>query len=256
VTYRQNGLRRCASTVLLAAIAAAATTFPPGLASAQGFFDSFFGRSAAEPSAPAYSNPFADFNPFRARPETPRPQIGGSVVYCVRTCDGRYFPIQRVAGANPAQLCSAFCPATATMIYSGGSIEHAVGTDGKRYSELSTAFIYREKVVPGCSCNGKDAFGLVPLNAEDDATLRAGDIIATRSGFLAYSGVGRGRTAQFTPIDAQRGLSEEMRQKLAETKVESIDVTAVPAETDAGTQGEGTPPAAARGSRNKRVQAR
>jgi Protein of unknown function (DUF2865) len=223
----QNGLKGRVTGALLAAIAVVATAVPSRLASAQGVFDSFFRRGPA-PAAPAYSNPFADFNPFGARPEPPRPQIGGAVVFCVRTCDGRYFPMQRVARANPTQLCSAFCPASPTKIYNGNNIDHAVGTDGKRYSELSTAFVYREKIVPGCSCNGKDAFGVVPLRAEDDPTLRAGDIVATRSGLMAYSGTGRGRNAQFTPIDAQRGLPEDMRQKLAETKVDPVAIPAAP----------------------------
>jgi hypothetical protein len=223
----QNGLKGRAAGALLAAIAVAASAVPSGLASAQGFFDSWFGRGSA-PSAPAYSNPSADFNPFGARPEPPRPQMGGSVVYCVRTCDGRYFPMQRVAGASPAQFCSVMCPASATKIYNGSNIDHAVGSDGKRYSELSTAFVYREKIVPGCTCNGKDAFGLVPLRAEDDPTLRAGDIVATRNGLMAYSGTGRGRNAQFTPIDAQRDLSEDMRRKLAGMKVDPVEIPAAP----------------------------
>jgi hypothetical protein len=246
----QNGLNCRVTGVLLATLAAVAVAVPPGRASAQGFFDSFFSRSTP-PSSPAYSNPFADFNPFQARPEAPRPQAGRSAVYCVRTCDGRYFPIQRVAGAQPAQLCSAFCPATPTKIYNGSSIDHAIGTDGKRYSELSTAFLYREKIVPGCTCNGKDAFGLVPLRVEEDATLRAGDIVATRSGLMAYSGVGRGQSAQFTPIDAQRGLSEELRQKLAETKVDPVETAAAPVAAAAPA----SPAPAARGGGSKRAQA-
>ena len=84
----------------------------------------------------------------------------------------------------------------------------------------SAAFVYREKIVPGCTCNGKDAFGLITPRAEDDPTLRAGDIVATKSGLMAYSGTGRGRNAQFTPIDTQRGLSKTVRQKLAETKID------------------------------------
>ena len=41
----------------------------------------------------------------------------------MRLCDGRYFPIQRHAGLSPAQACSSFCPASATKIYSGSTIE-------------------------------------------------------------------------------------------------------------------------------------
>jgi len=55
---------------------------------------------------------------------------------CVRLCDGRYFPVKRHSGVGSAKSCSSFCPASATKIYNGNSINHAVALDGKRYSEL------------------------------------------------------------------------------------------------------------------------
>src|SRR5262249_7381635 len=143
---------------------------------------------------------YGDPNSPSTRPESgQRFESGPSVAYCVRLCDGRFFPIQRSSGANPAQVCSAFCPATRTKIYSGGVINHAVAPDGTRYSDLPNAFAYRDRIVADCTCNGKDAFGLVtPATASDDATLRAGDIVATDQGFVAYSGARR-RSGEFTP---------------------------------------------------------
>ena len=82
---------------------------------------------------------------------------GHGAAYCVRTCDGRYFPLQRNAGASPAELCKSFCPAAKTMVFSGSKIDHAVGPDGTRYADLDNAFAYRDKVVDNCTCNGKDA---------------------------------------------------------------------------------------------------
>src|SRR5207249_1793101 len=79
---------------------------------------------------------------------------------CVRLCDGRYFPVQRHSGVGSAKSCSSFCPASATKIYNGNSINHAVAPDGKRYSELAIAFVYRERIIPGYTYNGRDAFGL------------------------------------------------------------------------------------------------
>ncbi len=98
----------------------------------------------------------------------------------MRLCDGRFFPLQRHGGVSTAQACSSFCPASQTKIYRGSSIDHAVAQDGKRYADLSTAFAYREQIVPDCTCNGKDAFGLVNTPVEKDATLQPGDIVATR----------------------------------------------------------------------------
>lgn len=248
-TRRQTSLGNRAKGALLAAIAAAAVVLSAAPAPAQGIFDRFFNRPAS-PSAPAYSNPFADF--FGLRPEPPKQEMGGGVAYCVRTCDGRYFPIQRVAGADAAQQCNAICPASKTSIYSSSSsIELAVGPDGKRYSELNTAFVYRERIVPACTCNGKDAFGVVTPPVQNDPTLRPGDIVATNNGLMAYNGVDGRRNAQFTPIDA-RGLSAELRQKLADTKVDPAVATPAPVQAGPKNQGDGAP--VARTGRNKRVQ--
>lgn len=213
-----------AKGIVVAGLTALALVMPIGSASAQNLFDSLFGRfnrAPAAPSATAYADPFSAWNPFGSRPaEAPPAEIGGSVAYCVRLCDGRFFPIQRHGNQSPAQACSSFCPASQTRIYSGGSIDNSVGPDGRSYRELSTAFAYREKIVPGCTCNGKDPFGLVNQPVEDDPTLRAGDIVATNNGLMAYNGGTSARkAANFTPIAAYSGLSGELRRKLSETKI-------------------------------------
>ena len=45
---------------------------------------------------------------------------------------------------------------------------------GKPYSELPNAFRYRNEIVAGCTCNGKDQFGLAPVKIENDPTLAQG----------------------------------------------------------------------------------
>jgi hypothetical protein len=206
------GFVRKIFTVVIALIALASSLQS---ASAQGIFEALFGRPWS--SAPsAYADPSSQLNPFGGR-TAPSSEATGTA-YCVRLCDGRYFPIQRHAGLSPAQACSSFCPASATKIYSGSTIEHATAPDGKRYSELGTAFTYRDKLVPGCTCNGKDAFGLVTTPVADDPTLRPGDIVATNTGLMAYDG-GPGRQASFTPIESYNGLSSDLRRQLTETKI-------------------------------------
>jgi hypothetical protein len=166
----------------------------------------------------------------------------------VRVCDGRYFPIQRHSGASSAQTCSSFCPASATQIYNGNGINHAVAPDGKRYSELATAFAYREKIIPSCTCNGRDAFGLVNTPVANDPTLRPGDIVATNAGLMAYNGGTNGPT--FTPISAYAGLSADLRRQLTETKIEPA--AEGPAPMPPLRQAEAPP---ARSTKNKRAQA-
>jgi hypothetical protein len=254
VVTRQNSLRLRAKAALLAAITLAALAGTASPASAQGIFDSLFGRrSGPGPSASAYADPF-QFNPFAPRaPEAPGAEMAGTGAFCVRLCDGRFFPITRNMGVTPAQTCSSFCPASQTKVYNGSSIDHAVAADGRRYSELGTAFVYREKIVAGCTCNGRDAFGLVNIPVGDDPTLRPGDIVATNSGLMAYNGhIGRKQTASFTPIASYSGLSSELRRKLTGTKIEPAEATPAPPPA-AASQGDTT--ATTRGSKNKRVQA-
>ena len=152
-----------------------------------GFLDDVFSgprdqrqRQYAPPQGNAYVDPFAPA-PERSS-SSPGSYSGGtgrSVSYCVRLCDGRYFPMQRQANATSIQLCSAFCPATKTQVFNGSQIDHAVANNGARYGDLDNAFVYREKVLPGCTCNGKDAFGLSKIDVANDPTLRPGDIVSS-----------------------------------------------------------------------------
>ena len=214
---------------LAIAVAAAAVILPTPPASAQGLFDFFFKgprRQGPPPSASSYADPsYPGFSGERERVSAPS-GIGGT--FCVRLCDGRYFPIQRHSGANPAQLCNSFCPAAETQIFSGSGIDHAVAANGSRYASLRNAFAFRERVVDNCTCNGRDAHGVVTLSATDDPSLRSGDIVATNEGFVAYNG-GR-RDAEFTPIQSYSGLSPEMRQRLAQTRITPNNATPVPPE--------------------------
>ena len=193
----------------------------PAPASAQAPFDLFAGgaqRTPRPPSASAYADPTQ--NAGRPSDTGPRVETGAAVSYCVRLCDGRFFPIQRSA-ATPVEVCNAFCPAAKTKVFSGGSIEHAVAHDGTRYADLANAFVYRTKIVPGCTCNGKEAFGLVNnMKAAEDPTLHQGDVVATTDGFVAYGG--GSKHGDFTPIAAASSsarVSSEMRRQLTQTKI-------------------------------------
>ncbi len=232
----------------IAALAASAIILPAPTASAQGLFDFFFNgprRHGPPPSANSYADPsYPGYSGERERVAAPS-GIGGT--FCVRLCDGRYFPIQRHSGANPAQLCNSFCPAAETQIFSGSSIDHAAASNGSRYASLRNAFAFRERVVDNCTCNGRDAYGLVTLNVAEDPSLRSGDIVATNEGFVAYNGNGRGN-AEFTPIQSYSGLSQEMRQRLAQTRIVPNNATPIPPEAIR----EGA--AAVQDSRGRRVQ--
>jgi hypothetical protein len=133
-----------------------------------------------------------------------RPRVssyGGSQAFCVRTCDGRYFPISAAGHQSRAASCIGFCPASETRVVYGSNIDTAVTENGKPYSELPNAFRYRDELVTGCTCNGKDPTGLAAVKIEDDPTLRRGDIVASDNG-LMVAGRGadrRGASLEFSP---------------------------------------------------------
>lgn len=160
----------------------------PGAAQAEDFFSALFGgfqphrRQAPQPYV---RMPFGDDSDPDARP-APRSEAsyggGGGQAWCVRTCDGRYFPL--AASADQAGSCNSFCPASQTAVVYGSGIDNAATNDGKPYSELPNAFKYRTQIVDGCTCNGKDQFGLAPVKIENDATLRKGDVVAGADGLV------------------------------------------------------------------------
>jgi hypothetical protein len=123
-----------------------------------------------------------------------------------------------MAHATAVETCRSLCPAAKTMVFSGSKIDWAVASNGARYADLDNAFVYRKKVVENCTCNGKDAFGLVRLSATDDPTLRPGDIVATNEGLTTYRGSrngGAASAADFTPISG----AGEFGRKLSAIKV-------------------------------------
>lgn len=204
-------------------------------ASAQGFFDLLFGgglRRSAPPPPPSRS--FADprFDDRADDDDRPRDTPGPGVAYCVRLCDGRHFPINYRGSSSAADICRAFCPAAATQIYSGGSIDRAVAPNGRRYSDLPNAFVYREKLVPDCTCDGKSPTGLVRQGVDDDPTLRPGDFVAGEEGLTVYRGEDR-RGAPFTPVARAPGLSPALRKQLSDMRI-------LPARTAEETGGETT----------------
>jgi hypothetical protein len=223
--------------VALAACAlVACAALPSREASAQGFFDFLFGggppkqQTRKGPSAPApEANFFADpfgLNTPAAPPQPVQRNAGGGgsgPAFCVRTCDGKYFPLARSA-VSSAQMCQSFCPATTTKVFLGSNIDNASTNAGERYADMDNAYAYRKALRADCTCNGRDPAGLAPVDLSLDTSLRPGDVIATNSGLVAYSGVrtGNGQTAEFTPVASYPGLTSEVRSRLGEMKVAPV----------------------------------
>src|SRR6266851_4856397 len=213
--------------LVAAAALAGSAVLAPHMASAEGLFDFFFGGAQKQQhQAPSQANFFAD--PFglnqQPAPTAPRAVVSGSgPAFCVRSCDGKYFPLAR-GNATPVQMCQAFCPGSATKVFFGSTIDGASSATGERYAESENAYGYRKALRADCTCNGRDPAGLAPVDLTLDASLRQGDMIATTNGLVAYSGVrvGAGQTAEFIPIASYPGLTADVRARLGEMKVAPV----------------------------------
>ena len=195
-------------------------------AKAQDFFSQLFGGFRAPRYQPYIHQPYIPM-PFAnddGSIPAPRGRVrsrysggggGSDQAYCVRTCDGRYFPATASDNAGKAASCSSLCPASETKLFYGSSIDSATSDKGKSYSDLPNAFRYRNELVSGCTCNGKDQVGLASVKIEDDPTLRKGDIVAGQNGLLVAgrSGDRRGAELNFSPA------SEKVRAKYGRVPV-------------------------------------
>ena len=202
--FRRSGRQAAlGGAVALCALALAPT------AQAEDFLSALFGAFGGGRShAPSIRLPFAgEGSPFAPQNEarSRAGYSGGGQAYCVRTCDGRYFPISASDSQGRVASCSSFCPASETKVVYGSNIDNAATESGRPYSELPNAFRYRNELVAGCTCNGKDQIGLAPVNIENDPTLRKGDIVAGADG-LMVAGRGadkRGASLNFSPASQQ-----------------------------------------------------
>jgi hypothetical protein len=192
------------------------------MASAESIFDFFFGGFQKQQQRQGQASFFADPFGLNQQPAPPPRAVASASgpAFCVRSCDGKYFPLAR-GNATPLQMCQAFCPASVTKVFFGSSIDGAYASNGERYADSENAFAYRKALRADCTCNGRDPAGLAPIDLTLDTSLRPGDVVATTDGLVAYSGVrtGIGLTAEFTPVASYPGLTAETRARLGEMKV-------------------------------------
>lgn len=172
--------------------------------------------SHTEDSSEGMMNP-ADLNNGQVRSAEGGPQVS----FCVRTCDGRYFPIAKSGEGSPARTCQAMCPAAQTEIFTGSNIENAVSPRGARYTSLANAYVYRDRLVDGCTCNGRSPAGTANIDYLNDATLRSGDIVMTETGPVVFRGTPgtEHKLSDFVPVQNSKRLSNATREKIGALKV-------------------------------------
>jgi hypothetical protein len=185
----QRKLRR----MLVAVAIVGPVALTPEMSAAEGLLDFFFGGGQKQQTS--------SFDPQSPQP---RPVVASAgPAFCVRSCDGKYFPLMRGA-TSPAQMCQAFCPASPTKVFFGSSIDRAYAATGERYADSENAFAYRKALRADCTCNGHNPAGLASVDLAMDGSLRSGDAVATADGLVAYSGirVGNDQNPDFTPLPA------------------------------------------------------
>ncbi|WP_092292262.1 DUF2865 domain-containing protein [Bradyrhizobium sp. Ghvi] len=211
---RRSISRPACGAAAFVAIASIGLALAPS-ARAEDFFSALFGGFRMRPP-PEIRVPFPNDDGPRYDAPRQRASYGGGTAYCVRGCDGRYFPAQGNDAESKAQSCKSFCPASETSLVYGNDIDDATTDKGKSYSDLPNAFRYRKEIVAGCTCNGKDPVGLAQVRIDDDPTLRKGDIVAGADGLVVANRNAndrRGVAMNFSP------LPDKMRAKFRQVPV-------------------------------------
>lgn len=193
--------------VICAALAMVFAVWPQ--ARAEDLFDFLFGPDTPS-RAHSHAEPSYRREPqWRRRPGLPRASLqvapgdgagtgtgapsasSWSGGFCVRTCDGYYFPLIPSERTTRQKSCEYACPSAPMAIYYGSAIEGARNYKGEKYTSLKTAFSFRDKATPRCSCNRpENSQAFFVRIARSDPTLRAGDIIFDATGAYVYSGSG------------------------------------------------------------------
>lgn len=194
-------LNRHGAKRLAGALALAVALVSPLDTLAQGdFFDDLFGP---EPSYAYPSRRSWRVTHPRPRPRAPKASVrrdrppsvqaetdsmsGGG--YCVRACDGYYFPLIKSSAISGQRSCEFACPSARVELYHGETIEEARNAKGDRYSTLPVAFSFRDRLTAGCSCTNPAASHDYYLRlSRKDPTLRAGDVVVGENEAFVYSG--------------------------------------------------------------------
>ena len=190
----------------LVALAVGAIVMAPQAASAEDFLSALFGSITGRRPPPQLPNLMTPFDPLLEEEQMQqRPSRGSGQAFCVRSCDGRYFPLAASESAQSrAATCTDLCPASETRVFFGSSITRAYTEAGRAYSDFPNAFRYRNELVKDCTCNGKDVLGLAHIKLESDPTLRRGDFVSTEAGLMVANGTDRRGIVNLSPVSKRR----------------------------------------------------
>ena len=129
---------------------------------------------------------------------------GRSTAYCVRTCDGRYFPLSANNEQSRAATCSSLCPASDTKVFYGcfdRSCDERerqilfVASERLQVSRAARQRLHLQRQGSGWPGIGQH---------RERQDLRKGDIVAGENGLIVASRAGRPQTRCASPISRRR----------------------------------------------------
>lgn len=237
VTMSLSGFRARGAFLIIVA----ATMLVSTPASAENPFVAFFRGDwlRPRPAAPSMSYAPAPDRGLSITVTPRRSRSGAEVVYCVRTCDGSYFPLSGVNGSSSAdavERCNNFCPASPTKVFISydrkAGIEAARAKDGMAYSSLDNAYAYRTSISSSCTCNTGGPAGVAAIDIMDDPTLKAGDLVVTENGVMVFRG---GKSLPHSESDFSAAANDRKLPASTRRELESLEIASgnapVPAET-------------------------
>ncbi|MBY0612413.1 MAG: DUF2865 domain-containing protein [Beijerinckiaceae bacterium] len=168
----------------------------------------------------AQSGEFASLSPLTRTTEVGRSRVARhglprATKYCVRLCDGFFFPLslaESESGYGQA-TCSSLCPAAETQLFSapqGSDGIELASAQGVSYSSLPRAYAYRKQVSRSCTCTSS-GIGLNVPPIGQDHTLKKGDLIATVKGARRFSGT----TPSLRRLSSTWTLEASVRSKVS-----------------------------------------
>lgn len=189
---------------------------------------------------------------------------GGMKTWCVRLCDGFYFPVSYSTNSSAYQrdlaICQGRCPGADVSLYSHPSYldpEDMVSTvSGERYTKLPTAFAYRTTVSSNCSCElsapqvktagaadtAADGAATAAATANADAETQTGDVqlAAVDAGDVPDTMNDAGKAASAAAGQADETMSGVMMETSTTLDAKN-GVTAYANTDEAGGPGAGVP---------------
>lgn len=151
--------------------------------------------------------------------------------YCVRTCDGFYFPVGNPDSGDlhaHQASCDRACPGADTDIYvapaGSAGIADAINRKGARYDTLSTAFNHYTQIDSACTCsvNGSRR----NYSVLNDFTLRKGDLIMSSKGLLEFQGA---ENFPYRPNNFSRAHMKRMsgKERASLSKMEAYSIRGI-----------------------------